>query len=211
LAAARELFETDKKQTEIAEDHGVTPAAVSQWKSTLETEGTEGLKSTNDEGNQGPDSQLDDQDREQLVELLEEGAQSHGWETDLWTSSRVTTLIKDEFDIDYTPRHCSRILRELGYRPVKPREGDAEKDPEEKERWARKKMNILKKLTDGETILCIDESPYRHVPVTTERWAKEETYPTISPGRGDWRKVSAIGAVTLWLGKDETFQTKGLW
>ncbi len=44
--------------------------------------------------------------------------------------------------------------------------------------------------------------------MTTERWAKEGTYPTISPVRSDWRKVSAIGAVALWLGKDETLQTK---
>ncbi|KAA9398338.1 transposase [Haloarcula sp. CBA1130] len=115
LAAAQELLVTDKSQSQIAEDHGVTPSAVSKWKTTLEKEGIEGLKSTTDEGNQGPDSQLDDQDREQLVELLEEGAQAHGWETDLWTSKRVATLIEQEFDINYTPRHCSRILRELQY------------------------------------------------------------------------------------------------
>ena len=145
LAAAQELLETDKSQSQIADDHGMTPSAVSKWKSTLEEEGIEALKSTNGEGNQGPDSELDDHDREQLVELLEEGAQAHGWETDLWTSKRVATLIEREFDIDYTPRHCSRILRELGYRPVKPREGTAEKDPEEKERWLNEEAEQLKK------------------------------------------------------------------
>jgi len=145
LAAAQELLEGEKSQAQIAEDHGVTPSAVSKWKTTLEEEEIEGLKSTTDEGNQGPDSQLDNQDREQLVEVLEEGAQAHGWETDLWTSKRVSTLIEREFDIDYTPRHCSRILRELGYRPFKPREGAAEKDPEEKERWLNEEAEQLKK------------------------------------------------------------------
>jgi transposase len=145
LAAAQDLLEGEMSQVEIAEKHGVTPSAISKWKSTLEDEGIEGLKSTSDEGNQGPDSQLDEQHREQLVELLEEGAQAHGWETDLWTSKRVAALIEDEFDIDYTPRHCSRILRELGYRPVKPREGAAEKDPEEKERWLNEEAEQLKK------------------------------------------------------------------
>ncbi|MFB6222162.1 MAG: winged helix-turn-helix domain-containing protein [Haloarcula sp.] len=82
-------------------------------------EGIEGLKSTTDRGNQGPNSELDKQDRKQLIELLEEGAQAHGWETDLWTSKRVAALIERELDIDFTPRHCSRILHELGYRPVK--------------------------------------------------------------------------------------------
>lgn len=145
LAAAQELLETDKTQAKIAEDHGVTPSAVSRWKSTLEEEGIEGLKSTTDEGNQGPDSELDDQDREQLVELLEEGAQAHGWETDLWTSKRVAALIEDQFGIDYTPRHCSRILRELGYRPVKPREESAEKDPGAKSQWLNEEAEKLKK------------------------------------------------------------------
>ena len=47
--------------------------------------GIEGLKSTTDEGNQGPDSDLNERDREQLVELLEDGAQAHGWETSIST------------------------------------------------------------------------------------------------------------------------------
>src|SRR5699024_8931316 len=50
-------------------------------------------------------------------------------------SSCVAALVKQEFGINFTRRHCSRILRELGYRPVKPRETAAEKDPEEKQRW----------------------------------------------------------------------------
>lgn len=41
-------------QAAIVEEDGVTPSAVSEWNSMLEEEGIEGLKSTNDEGNQGP-------------------------------------------------------------------------------------------------------------------------------------------------------------
>ena len=145
FAAAEELLEGEKSQAQIAEDHGVSRAAVTQWKQTLEEDGIEGLESTTDEGNQGPDPQLDEQDREQLVELLEKGAQAHGWETDLWTSKRVATLIEREFDIEYTPRHCSRILRELGYRPVNPKQEAAEKDPEEKRRWLTEEGEELKK------------------------------------------------------------------
>ena len=145
LAAAQDLLEGEMSQVEIAEKHGVTPSAVSKWKSTLEEDGIEGLKSTNEDGNQGPDSALDEQDREQLVEVLEEGAQAHGWETDLWTSKRVAALIEREFGIEFTRRHCSRILRELGYRPVKPRAEAAEKDPEEKQRWLEEEAEQLKK------------------------------------------------------------------
>lgn len=145
LAAAKELLDGEKSQAQIARDHGVTRAAVAQWNATLEEDGIEGLKSTNDEGNQGPDPQLDEQDREQLVELLEEGAHAHGWETDLWTTKRVAALIERAFDINHTPRHCSRILRERGYRPVKPKQEAAEKDPEEKRRWLNQEAEELKK------------------------------------------------------------------
>lgn len=145
LAAAQDLLEGEMTQVEIAEKHGVTPSAISKWNSTLEEAGIEGLESTNDDGNQGPDSDLDEQDREQLVELLEEGAQAHGWETDLWTAKRVATVIEHEFEIEFTPRHCSRILRELGYRPVKPRADAAEKDLEAKHRWLDEEAEQLKK------------------------------------------------------------------
>lgn len=145
VAAAQDLLGGEMSQVEIAKKHGVTPSAVSKWKSTLEEDGIEGLKSTNEDGNQGPDSALDEQAREQLVELLEEGAQVHGWETDLWTSKRVAALIEREFGIEFTRRHCSRILRELGYRPVKPRAEAAEKDPEEKQRWLNEEAEQLKK------------------------------------------------------------------
>jgi transposase len=145
LAAAEELLEGEKTQTQIAEDHGISQGTVSEWKSTLKEEGIEGLKSTNNDGNQGPDPELDEQDREQLVELLEDGAQAHGWETDLWTSKRVAELIEDKFDIKYTSRHCSRILHDLGYRPVRPGTGAAEKDHQEKARWLTEEAEQLKK------------------------------------------------------------------
>lgn len=64
--------------------------------------GIYGLKSTDEERNQGPESELYEHNREQLIELLDQGAQAHGWETDLWTSRRVATLIDREFETDFS-------------------------------------------------------------------------------------------------------------
>ena len=50
------------------------------------------------------------------------------------------------------------------------------------------KLNNSKSLIDGETILCIDESPCRYVPVMTQRWVKEGLYPIISLVRSDWQR-----------------------
>ena len=68
--------------------------------------------------NQGPDSQLDDKDREQLVELLEDGAQAHGWETDLWVSKCIAALIENEFGIDYVKNRRKASSFRAGIRAV---------------------------------------------------------------------------------------------
>lgn len=44
--------------------------------------------------------------------------------------------------------------------------------------------------------------------VTTQGWAKEGTYPVVSPIRSDWRTVSAIGALAMWLDGEQSLQTK---
>jgi transposase len=49
LAAAQDLLEGEMSQVEIAEEPGVTPSAVSEWKSTLEEEGME--KFEDEDGN----------------------------------------------------------------------------------------------------------------------------------------------------------------
>lgn len=145
LAAADDLEDGELSQAEIAEKYGVTEGAVSQWAKTLKEEGREGLRSTTPDGNQGPDPKLGEADKQRLAELLEEGPQAHGWETDLWTRRRVAQLIEDAFGVTYHPRHCSRILHDIGYRPVKPKREAREKDPAEKQRWLREEAEELKK------------------------------------------------------------------
>jgi transposase len=139
LAVAQDLKNTQMTHTEIADKHGVTRSAVTKWNNILEEEGLEGLKSTNDEGNQGPDPALNEADRQRIATLLDKGATAHGWPTELWTSDRVAELIEDEFGIDYTPRHCQRILHELGFRPVKPNAKPARRTrPKSSSGWPRR-------------------------------------------------------------------------
>lgn len=144
LAAAEDLLD-GMSQPKVAEKYDVSETSVYRWATTLEEEGLEGLKSTNENGNQGPAPQLGPEEREQLVNLLTEGAQAHGWDTDLWTRKRVATLIQREFDVTYHPRHCSRILHEIGFRPVKPKREANEKDESEKQRWLAEEAEELKK------------------------------------------------------------------
>ena len=55
--------------------------------------------------------------RDQLTELrglLDQGAEAFGFLGAVWTSSRVTAVIKRWFGVTYHRAHVSRLLRELG-------------------------------------------------------------------------------------------------
>lgn len=142
LAAAQDLLD-GMSQPKVAKKHDVSEVSVYRWATTLEEEGLEGLKSTRH--NVGARPRLSTEDKTHLVDLLKQGAQAHGWETDLWTRKRVAKLIQREFGVEYTPRHCSRILHELGFRPVKAKRVAKEKDEAEKQRWLAEEGEELKK------------------------------------------------------------------
>lgn len=142
LAAGQDLLD-GKRQTDVADEYGVTRTTAHRWAKTVEDEGLEGLKSTRTNAGRRPE--LDDKDKQRLAELLQQGAHAHGWETDLWTRKRVAELIQRELGVNHSPRHCSRILHEIGFRPVKPKRVAQEKDEAEKQRWLREEAEELKK------------------------------------------------------------------
>src|SRR5205823_7443748 len=84
----------------------------------------------------GPKPRLSQEQLARLENLLREGAEQHGWPNRLWNASRVTTLIRRHFGIDYHPEHVRRILKErLGWTSQKPQLRAREQDDKEVERW----------------------------------------------------------------------------
>lgn len=133
LAAGADLI-AGMKQSDVARKHGVTPAAVSLWAQTICKDGIEGLRMRKARGNP---SKLDRESRERLVEILETGPEAYGWDSGLWTSSRVVKVIRREFGVRYHPHYMPRLLRRLGFRPVKPKRRASEKDEDRKDAWLR--------------------------------------------------------------------------
>ena len=91
---AWELHRKGWKQRDIAEALGVTQGAVSQWLKRGREGGVEGLRH---QPPPGATPQLSSTQREQLLELLAQGAQALGFPGDVWTQPRVATLIRDRF------------------------------------------------------------------------------------------------------------------
>ena len=81
----------------------------------------------------GRNTILDEGDMEKLKELLQM--------RDYWTSKEVRELIKNEFEIEFTPRHIPRILRKLWMTYQKPYVNDYRR-PEDAEDILKKDLRI---------------------------------------------------------------------
>jgi transposase len=139
---AIELKERGWKQSEIAEALGVTEGAVSQWMKRAKEEGVEGLKT---KPPPGAPPRLSEQQRARLPELLERGAEAHGFRGEVWTCERVAKVIRGEFGVSYHPAHVSRLVRAEGLSLQKPQRRTNQRDEEAIEDWKEKRWPSLKK------------------------------------------------------------------
>ena len=107
---AFELKKRGWKQAQIADALGVSEGAVSQWMKRAREEGVEGLRH---KPPPGATPRLSEQERAKLPELLERGAEAHGFRGEVWTCERVAIVIRREFGVSYHPAHVSRLLKAL--------------------------------------------------------------------------------------------------
>lgn len=139
---AWELYQTGWKQKDIAEALGVTKGAVSQWITRAKKAGVEALQARK---KPGAPKRLSTEERQRIPELLERGAESYGFQGEVWTCPRVSKVIKKEFGISYHPAHVSRILKELDWTPQKPIRRAKQRAADEIRRWQDESWPELKK------------------------------------------------------------------
>ena len=139
---AIKLLKQGYSQVEIARKFDVTPAAVNIWKKKHEADGKKALRAI---PHSGRPNKLDENQREELTEFLDQGALACGFETDDWTCQRVQQLICEQFDVDYHVDHLSRLLRELGYSAQRPKQRSKKHDAQAVKTWRRKNWKRIKK------------------------------------------------------------------
>jgi transposase len=144
---AYELHQAGWTGRAIAEALGVVPSAVSNWLRSVREGGPDALRTRRQQ--RGKQPKLTVAQQQQLLALLQEGAETQGAIGARWTGKRVAALIKREFGIVYHPEYIPRLLRALGWTPQQPVQQATQRDEAQiaafKAAWAAVKKGRSRK------------------------------------------------------------------
>ena len=112
LAAAKELL-TGATQADVARWYGVSRTTASRWHRSIVHKGFEGMRRRRATGRP---SRLTVDQVEAVRKMYFEGAASHGFSTDRWTTGRLAIAIDRELGIRYDQDHVGRLMHKFGLR-----------------------------------------------------------------------------------------------
>ena len=80
-----------------------------------------------------------------LTAILLRGAIDYGYNTDLWTTRRISDVIHREFHVRYDRSHVGRLLVAQGWSCQKPERRALERDEDAIKRWKQYRWSAIKK------------------------------------------------------------------
>ena len=135
-----------KKVLSLVEDFGVVRAAINQWLRWYDTMGADGLRARKAPG---AAPRLTQDQRDELVALIEAGPQGSGYSGGMWTGPRIGDLIRQRFGVRYHNHHVPRLLHQLGFSVQRPRKRLARADAAAQKIWLKKRLPAIKKKPPG--------------------------------------------------------------
>ena len=131
-----------KTVLQIVEELDVVRASVNQWLRWYDTAGTEALRPRKAPG---AAPKLSEEQRTELVTLIEAGPQASGYSSGVWNGPRIGDLICKRYGVRYHNHHVPRLLHQLGFSVQRPRKRLARADKEAQEFWLKKVLPAIKK------------------------------------------------------------------
>ncbi|MGA4978529.1 winged helix-turn-helix domain-containing protein [Streptomyces cinereoruber] len=140
---AAELFDQERSGAEIARLLGVIEESVRRWRRVWEEGGVGGLRRRPASGRP---PKLDDAQVGRVRAALEQGAQAHGFEADLWTLERVGLVVERVTGVVLSRASVWRLLTgRLGWSLQRPERCAVERDESEIARWIAHEWPRIKK------------------------------------------------------------------
>lgn len=105
-------------QRDVSHILHVSVGTVPYWKKRFEKEGLDGLK---DKKGRGRKSLLKEEQVISITNAIDNGIRMEDGYIRGYKTKDVNSFIREKYGIEYTPRHCRRLLRALRYRLKVPR------------------------------------------------------------------------------------------
>ncbi|WUA55653.1 winged helix-turn-helix domain-containing protein [Streptomyces sp. NBC_00224] len=138
-----ELFEQGRADSEVARMVGIHPDGVRRWKRLWERGGALALRRRLVTGRS---PKLDEAQVEVVRAVLEQSAQAHGFEADLWTLERVGMVVDRVAGVRLARASVRRLLTgRLGWSLQRPRRQAVERNGVELARWVAQEWPRIKK------------------------------------------------------------------
>jgi transposase len=129
---AANMFDQGMESGQIAVLLGVAVQTVRQWRRLYIKGGRAALASRKPTGRP---SELNDQRREQLAQMLLKTPVECGFDKYLWTQQVIADLVLREFGVSYHHDHIGVILKQIGFSHQKPARRAKERDEQAIETW----------------------------------------------------------------------------
>ena len=113
---AGKLFEKNVRQAEVARRLKVSRSAVHYWYIIWKKKGKDGLR----RNQPGPTSRLTNKKLVKIKKVLRDGPLAAGYDTNLWTLARMSTVIRKKIHVSYGTSQVWYLLRSLGWSSQKP-------------------------------------------------------------------------------------------
>ena len=137
-----ELLTDGASVTEVARRLGCSHSSVILWREAVRRRGPTALAA---KPAPGRPPKLTAAQRRRVPGLLMRGAPAWGFDTDLWTTRRIATVIQRAFGVRLHRAHVGRVLTTLGWSCQKPERRAVERDEAAIARWKRYRWVTVKK------------------------------------------------------------------
>lgn len=131
-----------RRVVDLAVELDVTRGSVNRWLQWYEALGVEGLITSTAPG---PAPKLTDEQREELVAVVEAGPLAAGYQSGVWTGPMIGDLIERRFGVRYHKHNVPRLLHELRFSVQRPRKRLARADAMKQATWWNETFPAIKK------------------------------------------------------------------
>lgn len=191
---ALSLKEQGWYQRDIASALGVAEETISRWLARARHGGAEVLLAHPASGHP---PKLTAAQKRLVPEFLWHGAEAYGFRGEVWTCTRVSRVIEEEFGVRYHKDHVGRLLKELRWTPQVPITRAIQRDERAIEFWRDEVWPELQRRARHErrTLVFIDESGFYLLPGIVRTYAPEGQTPVIR-NKQTRDHLSVMGAMT---------------